>query len=458
MQEYENFEPLKVFLEICAIPHPSFKTQVLKEWIINEATKTGAKVQCDTIGNVLCAKGIPKLCLQGHYDMVYVGESAKFQVKPKFTRRGNKAFLCAENSSLGADNGAALACMLLALRDFANIECLFSIDEEVGMLGARDIALPLHSSYMLNCDSEEIDEVVCSCAGGYDLECKVSIESFAIPQDCELVEIRTQGFVGGHSGIEIHKNIPNAILELAKIAKPLVDYGALIVEFSGGEKRNSIPVNAMLQIAIPQAKHTQCKRILEEISQKPLKDSAHFVLSTFDAKDKRCFNASKVIEAILNLQNGVMATSDNEPILSSNLGILRQTMGDKEVQIHFIAMGRGNQESLMQENITQEKDRLEALGFAVELSDYYAPWEKEESELLNIVWEVMQVKNPKVKLKSIHAGLECGILKQKYPKVCFVSIGPSISHPHSIYEELDLESFVQFNGILREVLKRFQAI
>lgn len=458
MQKYENFEPLKVFLEICAIPHASFKTQALKEWIIKEAQKFGAKVQCDTIGNVLCSKGTPKICLQGHYDMVYVGESAEFEVKPKFKRNQNKEFLCAEDSSLGADNGAALACMLLALRDCANLECLFTIDEEVGMLGARDIALPLRSPYMLNCDSEEIEELVCSCAGGYDLECKTCMESFEIPQDCELVEICTEGFKGGHSGIEIHKKIPNAILELAKVAKNLVDNGAFIVEFSGGEKRNSIPVNAMLRVAIPQAKYAQCKDILEKATQTPLKDSAHFILSAFEARDHQCFNADKILEAILNLQNGVIVASDNAPILSSNLGILRQNVENGKVQVHFVAMGRGNQEFLMQGNIAQEKARLEALGFEVKLSDYYAPWEKEESLLLTSVWEIMREQNPKVELKSIHAGLECGILKQKYPKVSFASIGPSISHPHSVNEEMDLESFVQFDRILKEVLKRFQAI
>lgn len=462
MQKYENFEPLKVFLEICAIPHASFKTELLKEWIIQEAQKFGANVQCDSAGNVLCAKGSPKLCLQGHYDMVYVGESAEFQVKPKLIKREGKEFLCAEDSSLGADNGAALACMLLALRDCQHIECLFTIDEEVGMLGAREIALTLKSPYMLNCDSEDINEVVYSCAGGYDLECKASFKTFPIPKNCELIEIHTQGFMGGHSGIEIHKGIPNAIIELARVAKALVECGALVIEFLGGEKRNSIPVNATLLVAIPQSQVTQCGGVIERIRAQRLKDSAYFKITPinpaqFNAEKQRHFDMRPLLEALLGIQNGVIVADKSEPILSSSLGILRQTLQGEEAQVHFIVMGRGNQESLMQENITKEREKLQALGFEVELLDEYAPWEREESDLLNVVWEIVCAHRPKAELKSIHAGLECGILKQKYPAISFVSIGPTIAHPHSVKEEMDLESFVQFERILKEVLKRFQA-
>lgn len=458
MQKYKNFEPIKVFLEICAIPHSSFQTQTLKEWIIEKAQKFGAKVQCDTAGNVLCTKGLPKLCLQGHYDMVYVGQSAQFLVKPKFIEREGKAFLCAEDSSLGADNGVALACMLLALRDCQNIECLFTIDEEVGMIGAREITLPLLAPYMLNCDSEEIDEVVCSCAGGYDLECKMSFPSLEITKDCEVLEICTQGFIGGHSGIEIHKGIPNAILELAKVAQSLIECGALAIEFCGGEKRNSIPVNATLSVAIPQEGTAQCKEILERITQGGLGDCVQFKVTKKPLeKQRKTFDICKLLEAILDLQNGVIVAQNTEPILSSNLGILQQDFQGEKVQIEFVVMGRGNQESLMQDNIAKEKMRLEALGFEVELLDYYAPWEREESELLQNVLQIAQKHNPNAQLKSIHAGLECGILKQKYPSICFASIGPNISHPHSVREELDLESFVCFDKILQDVLKRFDA-
>lgn len=463
MQKYQDFEPLKVFLEICTIPHASFKSELLKEWIIKESLKAGASVQCDEIGNILCIKGDPKLCLQGHYDMVYVGDSMTSQVKPKFIKCGDQEILCAEDSSLGADNGAALASMLVALRKARNIECLFTANEEVGMLGARGITLHLYSPYMLNCDSEDINEVVVSCAGGYDLECKVDFESFEIPQNCShhnsFVEIRTQGFKGGHSGVEIHKNIPNAILELAKVAKSLIECGALVVKFCGGEKRNSIPVNATLQVVIPQNQSKQCEEVLEKITKIRLKDSAYFEVFRGQNTEngKRYFESDRLLQALLSLENGVILANSGTPILSSNIGILQQTSKNQRVQVCFVVMGRSNQESLMQENIAKETKRLEALGFSVESLDYYVPWEKEESKLLHIVWEVVSKQNPKAELKSIHAGLECGILKQKYPQMRFVSIGPTILHPHSCNEQLDLASFISFDKVLQAILERFQA-
>ena len=124
-------------------------------------------------------------------------------------------------------------------------------DEEVGMIGANTLGLEIQAPFVINCYSEDINEVIFSCAGGYDLEAKKEFASQEIPQDYVSYEIKSKNFQGGHSGIEIHKNIPNAILELAKIAK---DLEGIIVEFFGGEKRNSIPTNAILKIAFEKEK------------------------------------------------------------------------------------------------------------------------------------------------------------------------------------------------------------
>ena len=156
------FEPLELFLEICKIPHPSNHGIELKKWLIQKAREFGAEVQEDSAGNLLCIKGEPKVCLQGYYDMVYVGDSKDFAIKPII----ENGYISAEDSSLGADNGAALACMLLALRDFENIECLLTSDEEVGMIGANTLGLEIQAPFVINCDSEDINEVIFSCAGG----------------------------------------------------------------------------------------------------------------------------------------------------------------------------------------------------------------------------------------------------------------------------------------------------
>ncbi|TLD81422.1 M20/M25/M40 family metallo-hydrolase [Helicobacter sp. MIT 11-5569] len=445
----ENLEALEVFLQICKIPHASKHTEALKEWIIQYAQKSGADVKWDNAGNIHCVKGKPKLCLQGHYDMVYVSKNAHFSVIPEFITENHQSYLCAKDSSLGADNGVAVACMLLALRDCKNIECLFTNDEEIGMVGANHITLNLQAESMLNCDSEEIDEVVCGCAGGYDLEGEITLSLLEIPQNCVFYKLESKGFVGGHSGIMIHKNIPNAIIEGAKLAKDLVNSGALIVKFSGGEKRNSIPVGVDFCVAIPQEKLQDCEKILKNTTQ-------------FNAQITESypyyFDAKLLLEAILSLKNGALVMREDMPILSSNIGILNQSVQKDTIIFNLIAMGRGNVESLMLEHLEQEKIKLGNLGFSVKVQDYYSPWEKEENILVQKVWEIYQTQRKNPCLKEIHAGLECGILKQKYPKINFVSIGPTILNPHSTQERLEMESFVQFDRILKEILKRFDAI
>lgn len=434
-------KPLEHFLEICKIPHPSGDCNRLKEWLKVQAQRCGAEVFEDKRGNLLFQKGKPKVCLQGHYDMVYVGESKTYEVKPKIFEESSKQWIAAESSSLGADNGAALACMLAALREEENLECLITIDEEIGMLGAREVDLAVQSPYLINCDSEDIDEVVCGCAGGYDLEAVIQAKEKPIPKDYLIFTIQTRNFRGGHSGIEIHKAIPNAIVELAKILKSLQ---GILLTFSGGEKRNSIPVFAQAQIAIPKNSKTQA--LLDTL------EAQYFVFYEEKEQQRRMGYESEILlDTILQIPNGVLYQKKEEVLLSSNLGILKQDKG----QWSLCFMGRGNQENLMQTHIKKTEQDLHQRGFQTHLSDYYSPWEKEESELLDKVLAIYQAKNPKVKLKNIHAGLECGILKQKYPQKKFISIGPTILHPHSKSEKMLLGSFEEFWEILQKILKAF---
>ena len=428
-----SFEPLDIFLEICKIPHASGDCESLRKWIEYRVLEFGASVSVDNVGNLLAKKGKPKICLQGHMDMVYVSENKSFNIEPYI----EDGFLKAKNSSLGADNGAALACMILALRDFNNLECLFTMDEEIGMIGAKNVELDIESKIMINCDSEDINEIVCSCAGGYDLECKVKLEEIEISNNYKIVEISTKKdrFIGGHSGIEIHKDIENAILSTAYVAKKFIDDGGLLVRFSGGEKRNSIPTNAILEIALKSDYSLDI-------------DTSLFEFKNLEFKN-RAFVANNLLNGLLSVQNGVIDSDDSGVILSSNVGILRQVNDEFSIYI----MGRGNKKNSMKENIKNTQEILGGFGFVSNVVDLYNPWEKEDSEFLKQVYRIFKTHNNKVKIKSIHAGLECGILKEKYPNIQFLSIGPSIFHPHSLGEKMDIESFRKFWAILCDILK-----
>ncbi|CAM2965595.1 M20/M25/M40 family metallo-hydrolase [Helicobacter burdigaliensis] len=427
--------PLDLFLEICKIPHSSRDAKLLKEWIIQKAHEFGAEVKEDKAGNVLCSKGSPKICLQGHYDMVYVGDNP-FKIEPYFFTKEGKEWLGAKDSSLGADNGVAVACMLVALKESSHIECLFSADEEVGMEGARDCELEILSPFILNCDSEDISEIVLSCAGGYDLIASQEFSKKALEGEWNFFRVQTQNFKGGHSGVDIHKNIPNAIIELAKMIA--TNHGE-IIEFSGGEKRNSIPVNASALVAF--------KQDLKELKF----DVNSFKVEQIKSMPKQAYAIQSLMEVILKMPLGVLQSEEGNVVLSSNLGKVRQE-GDK---FTLVFMDRGNKEEEMRKLLEKKQNVLEQLGFISDVQDFYPPWEREEGEFVTKVAKVYREHNAQAHIKSIHAGLECGILKQKFPHKSFVSIGPTILCPHSKREHLDVTSFWKFWEILKGILKEF---
>ena len=159
---------LQEFEALCAVSHCSFHTQDMFRYLCATLTRKGYEIASDKAKNIYAKKGKPKLCLQSHYDMVCVGISAQGR-GVEIVREGN--FLRAKDSSLGADNGIGMACMLALQSD--DIELLFTNDEEVGMIGANNLALRIESPLLLNLDSEDIHEIVLGCAGGVDIECEV---------------------------------------------------------------------------------------------------------------------------------------------------------------------------------------------------------------------------------------------------------------------------------------------
>ncbi|MGX3009967.1 M28 family peptidase [Helicobacter sp. 23-1044] len=275
---------LEIFYKICEIQHPSGQTQNLAKFIIDFLTKCDCKIQTDSAGNIHALKGKPHIIFQAHYDMVLVGD----KIAP-FVENG---FLKSRDSSLGADNGIAVALLLHFAKMRTNIEILLTNDEEIGMIGANNIALKTHSKTMINLDSECVNEICVGCAGGFDAdisfgvfmrksvpfsslrgqptfchserseESQKNIRDFSLHTsrfaqndnvECAFYELTAQNFRGGHSGIDIDKNIPNAIVELLWGLESLREMGEFeIVEISGGEARNAIPINARAVISIKQ--------------------------------------------------------------------------------------------------------------------------------------------------------------------------------------------------------------
>lgn len=402
---------LDLFYEICKIPHPSGNALGLRDFIIDFAKKNHCDTKIDNANNIHIIKGNPKICLQAHYDMVLIGEKIELII----IESKNGKFLKSKDSSLGADNGAALAAILYLLSTKDNIESIITSDEEIGMIGAKNLNLDIKSKRILNLDSENINEICIGCAGGLSATIKLKPE-FKESDFKYFYEISTKNFIGGHSGIDINKNIKNAIVELVYFIYGLP---CEIVDLKGGEKNNSIPVNARAIIA----------------TNKNLDDFTNDFIKVHPLKESYKKSAKKdFLYPLIALHSGVYAVS-KENVLSS-LNISKISLDSLEI------MARANRDEMLE----MHKKRLQFMFDEIEITSYYAPWEAQESAFLKYIEKIYIDNKINYDIIEIHAGLECGILKEKCDEI--VSIGPTISNPHSKLESLDLESFEQFLLIL----------
>ena len=399
---------LDLFYEICKIPHPSGDSLLLRDFILDFAKKNHCHTTIDNANNIHIIKGDPKICLQAHYDMVLIGE----KIEPIIV---DDNFLKSKDSSLGADNGAALAAILYLLSTKNHIEAIITSDEEIGMIGAKNLDLDIQSKKILNLDSENINEICIGCAGGLSATLKLK-PVFRESDFKYFYEISTKNFIGGHSGIDINKNIKNAIVELAFF---IYDLPCEIVDLSGGEKNNSIPVNARAIIATnKKIEHFSNDFIVVDSLKKSYKKSA-----------KKDF-----LYPLIALHSGVYAIN-GENVLSS-LNISKISLESLEI------MARANRDEMLESH----KKRLQFMFGEIEITNFYAPWEAQQSIFLEEIKRIYTKNNIDYKIIEIHAGLECGILKEKCDEI--VSIGPSITNPHSKLESLDLQSFEKFLSIL----------
>ena len=447
---------LESFRALCAIPHCSFHTQDMFSYLCTTLAHQGYEVQTDEAKNIYAKKGKPLLCLQSHYDMVCVGDSSKHLGVEIIEKEG---FLYAKNSSLGADNGIGMACMLA--QNAENIELLFTNDEEVGMIGANHLALSIASPLLLNLDSEDINEIVLGCAGGVDIECSIALKSFAKPLDSALqshpyiYHITSRGFLGGHSGIDIHHNKENAIVEYGFF---LAQNDVYILSLNAGEKRNSIPVgvDSILLCATPLKPHYATP------------NGAYFditPLSSLESLPSRppfAYHKDAIVPLICGIHSGVYATSTQGTLSSLNLSTLSQ----KEESLELVMMARANTDSFLQRTIARLQSSLAFLNphCIMRTNGYYSPWEKSidnHHKALKLLCQIYKKHSITPHLAQIHAGLECGILKRQilkynpHPHFNVLSIGPSIHAPHSCNESLDLEHFRIFCAILEEFIASY---
>jgi dipeptidase D len=423
---------IELFKEISKIPRCSGTHGPFIDFIKDFAKSNGYIYKIDEGNNILCykEKGKREICLQSHYDIVCLEDGKVPEVVEL------DGYLQAKNSTLGADNGIGCAYMTALMEEQKECEFLFTCDEEIGLIGANNIELAIKASKMLNLDSEMEGEICIGCAGGMDI--------FALTQKGEylknknekqMYEIEIDNLEGGHSGVDIDKNIPNAIKLMVKTIKQCE--GDLL-DLQGGERINSIPRYAKAIVVTdkePVASHKNMK-------------ITHLVQKTQHYKKLD----PNIIELLYVFANGVRGYDrELDVVLSSiNLAIVENTIEGVKISFSARSMEHGALEDLVDETV----QLLNMFGFEVETSGKYPPWKPDKNEFTNEVLKIYKEHLQNTTLNAIHAGLECAVFKQKYPKLDVCSIGPNIYFPHSNREKCEINSVLKVYEVVKGIVEQ----
>ncbi len=453
----ENFvlshlEPGNVFRffeELSRIPRESGHTDAVSAWVEDFARARGLRCRRDELGNVVIWKdaspgyeGHPAVILQGHTDMVCVqapGTDHDFEKDP-LTLVLDGDWLRAENTTLGGDDGAAVAMMLALLDDDAiphpPIEAVFTVDEEIGLLGAAGLdCSDLEGRMLINLDSEDEGVLTVGCAGG--ARCDLTLSLPMRPASGKLCTLELTGLPGGHSGAEIHKNIPNANRVLAQCLQALPD--ARLVSLYGGEQDNAIPDRARAVFVLPEDQTENAPEKFHELTSGAACSftwAGHAPADALSPEDTR-----RAVSLILSAPNGVQAMEPDLPgqvRTSLNLGILRLEEGKLRLTWSVRSSAGAEKEKL----IGALKALADGCGGTFSRRGDYPAWEyRPASRLRDVMVRVCRERTGKEPVvETIHAGLECGLLAQKLPGLDAVSIGPDMRDIHSPRERLSIPS------------------
>ena len=456
---YEPKRAFEIFEDICAIPHGSGNESGVADYIAAFAEKNGLYCKRDEVGNVFLRKNAtsgyenkPALMLQGHMDMVCEKNADSDH---DFERDGLKlrvidGYLWATDTTLGADNGIAVAMMLALLETRAHptLECLFTVEEETGLAGAQGFdCSEVTAKRMINLDSEEEWQITAGCAGGCRTEIDVENSLCGVPCGSEAIAVSVTGLSGGHSGAEIHLGKTNAIVAMARLLGVASENADVRVSsINGGGKDNAIARECFATVvtdnasAVKAAIVAECERMRRELCEA----DAGFTVTVTDAKADTCFGAddsARLISLLTVVRTGVLGMSNHISGLveySRNAGII-VTSGNK---VKITLSSRSSVEAQLDASC-RELDMLCGLA-DVKCRHYarYPGWEYEPCSALrekySSAYAALYGNRPQVGV--IHAGLECGILSSKLCGMDIISVGPNMFDIHSPCEHLDLAS------------------
>ncbi len=474
------------FNQLCEIPRPSKHEQKLVAHILNLAHGKQLEAFTDSAGNVIIRKrattgreSAPPIVMQSHLDMVPQKTGASthnFFTDPIDTYIDGE-WVTAQGTTLGADNGIGVAAILAVMLsddiEHGPLEALLTVDEEAGMSGAANLdAEILNGQLLLNLDTEEEGELYVGCAGGIDVNITIPVEWETIPDHYAALKLSIKELKGGHSGIDIHKGLGNAVKLATRIAlESRHDFPtARVSAFIGGTLRNAIPRNSEITIVLPKQQqddfedYVNALTLLFRSELRIAGDNVLIDIQTSDLGDLRDTRVSKcltsesqstLLHALYRCPNGVIKMSslfDGVVETSNNLATV--ALGEQSCKAQCLVRSSDN---------TAIKNACELItsvfsdaNAEVICDNGYPGWQLvPASPLLSSMQSIYQETfNKEAKIQVIHAGLECGLLGKKYPHWDMISFGPTIRGAHSPDERVHIKSVQLFWTYLLAALKR----
>lgn len=476
----DGLKPEKVFYffeKICSIPHGSGNVDEISDYLVDFAKSRGLFFIQDKWKNVIIVKDavngyedVAPIILQGHMDMVAVKKpDAEIDMKKEGLRlKTSGDYLYAQDTSLGGDDGIAVAYALAILDSdeiaHPRLEVVITVDEEVGMDGAREIDVSmLQSKRMLNLDSEDEGIILAGCAGGARVDWVLPLKRE--PQKGSLFSLTVKGLLGGHSGMEIGKERGNSNCIMGRVLYELKEVMPLnLVKLTGGLADNAIPRETEAVILINHEKENMLKETVDRI-QKELQNELQtkdpnviIEVKSLEENNADCVcqeDTKRLIYLLFGAVNGVQAMSaDIEGLVETSLNLGIAEVKDKEAVIQFSV--RSSLESAKKTLIKKLENIAKMAGACQEVRGDYPGWAfKKDSpfrEMAVRVYRDMYGEEPEI--QAVHAGLECGLLLAKIPGLECISIGPDMKDIHTTEEKLSISSTESVWKYVLEILKQ----
>jgi dipeptidase D len=477
LQELNPAVVWKHFDAIRQIPRASGSENAAREYVLGLANRLGLQHSRDKFGNIVIYKPAQKgresattVALQGHLDMVCEkneGTPHDFSKDPiKVVRDGE--WLKADGTTLGADNGVGVAAALAVMesKDIAHgpMEFVFTMEEETGLTGAVEFGQGLlKSKYFLNLDGEEKGTLCIGCSGGVNTTARRKV-TLKPSSASSAWRVKVSGLKGGHSGVDIHLGRGNAIRILGNAVQRVMEKLPVeVAELKGGSARNVIPREATAVVVVDESKAGELKAIISDFAHETKTDLGKFdpeVQITVEKTERPAHvldakGAEAVVGLVASLHHGVLAMSPDIPgLVQTSTNVATVSVNGDEVEI-----GTSQRSAIEASKMAAARmvgTACRAAGFDVEPGAGYPGWKPEpESEIVRKLKDVYKdTFGHETRLVAMHAGLECGVIGEKYPGMQMVSFGPQIESPHSPNERIEIPSVPEFWKFLRAALER----